>query len=227
MNVQDTIRTLPPGVSRRLVLCSLLAGMSLLAANAAFAASAWHNVDISGYSPSLAFTMKDANTGKTVTAADFRGKIVMLYLGYTQCPDVCPLTLQRVASVLDRLGKDADDIRFLFVTVDPTRDTVPVLKAYTSAFSPDYVGLRGDADQIADVARRYRLAYSVQPATKTHPYEVTHSSAICVFDRDGKARLLLASLATTTPDIAGTAEDLDRLMHAPKSGLLSRIGAIF
>ncbi len=177
--------------------------------------------------PALSFDMMDATTGKPVTAEDFRGKLVLLYLGYTQCPDVCPLTLQRVAEVLQRLGKDAGDVRLLFVTVDPGRDTLPVLKQYTAAFSPDFVGLRGDADQIARVARRYRLAYSVTPATKTHPYKVTHSSAIYVFGRDGGSKLLIGSFGTTSPDIAGTADDLRRLLDAPKPGLIARLSAMF
>lgn len=215
------------GVRRRDLLAALAFAAPLAAGARPALASAWHNVDVAGYVPALSFDMTDATTGKPVTAEDFRGKLVLLYLGYTQCPDVCPLTLQRVAEVLQRLGKDAGDVRLLFVTVDPGRDTLPVLKQYTAAFSPDFVGLRGDADQIARVARRYRLAYSVTPATKTHPYEVTHSSAIYVFGRDGGSKLLIGSFGTTSPDIAGTADDLRRLLDAPKPGLIARLSAMF
>ncbi|HEY5430149.1 MAG TPA: SCO family protein [Solirubrobacteraceae bacterium] len=214
------------GVRRRDLLAALAVTAPLAGARTALA-SAWHNIDVAGYVPSLSFDMTDATTGKPVTAEDFRGKLVLLYLGYTQCPDVCPLTLQRVAEVLQRLGKDGADVRLLFVTVDPDRDTLPVLKQYTAAFSPAFVGLRGDANQIARIARRYRLAYSVTPATKAHPYEVTHSSAIYVFGHDGSPKLLIASLATTNPDIAGTADDLRRLLHAPKPGLIARLSAMF
>jgi protein SCO1/2 len=184
----------------------------------------WHSVDVTGAVPALAFAMTDATTGKAVTAADFRGKVVMLYLGYTFCPDICPLTLTRVVSVFDRLGKQANDVRFLFVTVDPTRDTVAVLRQYTAAFSPNVVGLRGGDDAIARIAQSYRLAYSVQAATATTPYEVTHSSAIYVFGRDGAARLIVPSMASKTPDIAGTAADLRRLIGEPAGrGWLSRL----
>lgn len=209
-------------IGRRAVLAGVALAAPVACVQTASAAK-WHNIDVSGYVPPLSFNMMDATTGKPVTAADFQGKLVMLYLGYTQCPDVCPLTMQRVTEVLKRLGKDAADVQFLFVTVDPNRDTLPLLKQYTSAFSPNFVGLRGDANQIAKMARRYRLAYSVTPANKTHPYEVTHSSAIYVFGRDGDPKLLVASLATTTPDIAGTADDLRHLMHAPQPGLIARL----
>ncbi len=212
-------------VRRRALLAALTFSAPVMWARPGLAAQ-WHNVDVSGYVPSLAFSMTDATTGKPVTATDFRGKVTLLYLGYTQCPDVCPLTLQRVGQVFQRLGKDAADLRLLFVTVDPNRDTLPILKEYTAAFSPDFVGLRGDANQIAQLARRYRLAYSVTPATKAHPYEVTHSSAIYVFDRDGSPRLLIASMATTTPDIDGTVDDLRRLLHGAKPGWLARLSAM-
>ena len=112
----------------------------------------------------------------------------------------------------------------LFVTVDPGRDTVAALRDYTAAFGPQFVGLRGDADDVARIARRYRLAYSVSPATASTPYEVMHSSAIYVFGRDGAARLLVPSLGSTTPDVAGTASDLRRLLDGgAQGGWLSRL----
>ena len=131
-------------------------------------------IGVSGAVPSLDLAMTDATTGKPVTAQDFRGKVVMLYFGYTQCPDVCPLTLQNLADVLKRLGKAADDVRVLFVTVDPNRDTLPILKDYTAIFAPQIVGLRGGANDLARLARRYRIGYSVttrqgRPALRGHP----------------------------------------------------------
>lgn len=199
-------------LARRVLGCTLACGLAIGPARAA-----WHNTDVDGYAPSLAFAMTDASTGNPVTQAHFRGRIVLLYLGYTQCPDVCPLTLAHAAEVLRRLGVEAGDVRFLFVTVDPGRDTLPILKAYTAAFGPDFIGLRGDANAIARLARRFRLAYSVTPASDSSTYEVTHSAAIYVFGRDGRARLLLGTLATSHPDIAGTAADLRRLIRAPSS----------
>jgi protein SCO1/2 len=101
----------------------------------------------------------------------------------------------------------------LFVTVDPDRDTLPVLSAYAANFGPQVESLRGTPDQLAALARRYRLVYSVTPETKDHPYEVTHSSAIYVFDRSGTARLLVPSLGTTATDITGLTADLRRLVE--------------
>ena len=179
-------------------------------------------IDISGSSPALEFAMTRASDGRQVTQADYRGLIVMLYFGYTFCPDVCPTTLTNVADVLKRLGPDTERVRLLFVTVDPDRDTLPVLEEYVKNFAPQIDGLRGDADQIAALARRYRLAYSVTPATGGAPYEVTHGSAIYVFDATGAARLLIPSLGSTAGDVAGVTADLRRLAgetHRP--GLLA------
>ena len=184
----------------------------------------WHATDVSGVSPALAFTMTRASDGKQVTAADYRGKIVLLYFGYTFCPDVCPTTLANVADILKRIGPDADRVRFLFVTVDPNRDSAPVLADYVKNFAPQIVGLRGAPDQLASLARRYRVAYSVTPQTKDQPYEVTHSSIVYAFDGSGAARLLISSLAEAAPDLSGTAADLKRLIaNSGPSDLLERM----
>jgi protein SCO1 len=180
----------------------------------------WHEIDVSDSSPSLSFIMTRASDGKEVTQTDYHGRIVMLYFGYTYCPDLCPTTLSNIATVLQRLGPAARDVSVLFVTVDPNRDTRPVLASYVKAFAPEIDGLRGTPDQLAALARRYRVVYSVKPATGDQPYEVTHSSAIYVFDRAGHVRLLVPSMATTTPDLSGTTADLQRLVSAPPaSGL--------
>jgi protein SCO1 len=185
-------------------------GLALLAGCGA--APTWHAVDVSGSLPPLSFTMTRSEDGKQVTQADYRGKIVLLYFGYTNCPDVCPATLSEVNDILSRLGPEARDVRMLFVTVDPKRDTAPVLAAYVKNFGSEIDGLRGSPDQLAALARRYRVEYSATPAQGNTPYEVTHSSAIFVFDRSGAARLIVASLSSTTPDLAGTTADLKRLV---------------
>jgi protein SCO1 len=184
----------------------------------------WHAIDISGNLPPLSFTMSRTEDGKQVTQADYRGKVVLLYFGYTYCPDVCPATLSNVHDVLTRLGPDARAVRLIFVTIDPNRDTAPLLAAYVKNFGTEIDGLRGTPDELAALARRYRVAYSVTPATEEHPYAVTHSSAIYVFDSSGDARLIVASLSSTTPDIAGTAADLKRLVaEQHPTGLLARL----
>jgi protein SCO1/2 len=184
--------------------------------------SGFHSIDVSGSSPSLAFTMTRAGDDKEVTQKDYRGKIVMLYFGYTFCPDICPTTLSNVHDVLSGLGPDADRIRVFFVTVDPNRDTLPVLADYVKNFGPEVVGLRGTPDQLAALARRYRVVHSVEPETKDHPYEVTHSSAIYVFDGTGAARLLVPSLAARR--VKGLTADLKRLIEETNPpGLLTRL----
>lgn len=176
-----------------LILMLVLAGCSK---------PAWHMTDISGAMPRLDFHM--TADGKPVTAADYRGKVVALYFGYTHCPDVCPTTL---ANLTDMLGKVASpDVAVLFVTVDPNRDTDPVLADYAKAFSPQVVGLRGSDNALAALARNYRVAYSVK---KGPPYEVMHSNAVFFFDRDGKARLV----TTDTTDTAAMADDVKRLLN--------------
>jgi protein SCO1 len=145
--------------------------------------------DISGHMPALDFKLTD-DQGKAVSAADYRGKVVLLYFGYTHCPDVCPLTLAQLHVVMQRLGKLADGARILFVSVDPTRDTPAVLHAYVNAFDPHTVGLTGDPRVVEALVKRYRSSFTREPASSDGNYEVSHSSAIYVFDRDGNARVL-------------------------------------
>src|SRR6185437_16246874 len=106
----------------------------------------------------------------------------------------------------------ANQARVLFVTVDPNRDTLPVLRDYGPEFSPEVDGLRPTPDELAGLARRYRAAYSVSPGDEDHPYAVTHSSAIYVFDKRGNARVLFTSLSTSAPNIDGAAADLRQLI---------------
>ena len=160
----------------------------------------WHMTDITDGMPRLSFHMSQA--ARPVTAQDFQGKVVALYFGYTHCPDVCPATLANLAQMAEKVG--SPDLRILFVTVDPDRDSDQVLTDYAKAFSPQVVGLRGSANELADLARRYRVAYTV---TKGPPYQVMHSNAVFFFDRDGRARLV----TTDTSDTTAMAEDVKRL----------------
>lgn len=145
--------------------------------------------DVSGHMPDLDFKLTD-DRGKPVTGADYRGKVVVLYFGYTHCPDVCPLTMAQLHVVMQRLGPLADKARILFVSVDPTRDTPPVMHAYVNAFDPRAVGLTGDPRDVEALSKRYRSAYTREPDGKDGNYEVSHSSAMYVFDSKGAARVL-------------------------------------
>ncbi|MGE4481196.1 SCO family protein [Acidocella sp.] len=184
---------------RRLLLLSPLA---LAACHHDFSKQ---DVDVRGLIPPLSFTMQDVETGKAVTAADFRGSIVLLYFGYTNCPDVCPTTLYNMQRVQKAMGKAADKVKILFVTVDPDRDTPQVLSQYAALFGTNVVGLRGTPDQLYALARRYRVVFSV---VKKPVYTVTHSAAVYVFNAEGKPQFIIAGLSTQQPDIEGIASDL-------------------
>ncbi len=162
---------------------------------------------VAGLLPRLSFELTDQN-GRPVTARDYRGKVVMLYFGYTNCPDACPTTLATLATAIRSLGPRSNDVRVLFVTVDPHRDTAAVLKSYVSFFGPEFVGLRGDASELAAITRRYRVAYHLEPPGPDGTYAVDHSSAVFVFDRAGRARLL----GSETDPAPRFASDLRRLL---------------
>lgn len=128
-----------------------------------------------------------SDTGRTVTDRDFRGKYMLVYFGYTYCPDVCPTTLNSVAQAMDKLGAKAKDVQPIFITVDPERDKPAVVKQYVSAFSPSLIGLTGSPEQIAAVAKEYRVYYA-KHVTGPGPndYSMDHSSIIYLMGPDGK-----------------------------------------
>lgn len=163
------------------------------------------DVSTNGLVPALALAMTDVTTNQPVTAQNFAGKTVLLYFGYTNCPDVCPATLYNVDKILRGLGPLANNVVVLFVTVDPDRDTPTVLAQYTALFGPHIQGVRGTADQLYALARRYRVVFSV---TKSPTYQVTHSAAVYVFNSAGQAQFLIAGLDTPNPDIAGITQDI-------------------
>ena len=171
---------------------------------AACSRQSFHMTDISGAMPRLDFHMTRASDGAAVTGGDYRGRVTMLYFGYTNCPDVCPATLANLTGMLNKLR--SKDVQILFVTVDPHRDTLPVLKQYVQAFSSQIEGLRGTDNQLAGLARRYRVAYSVDPKP---PYTVMHSNAVFFFDRDGRVRLV----TTDTDNTDAMAEDVAKLLR--------------
>jgi protein SCO1/2 len=181
---------------------------ALLLAACGPAAVSWHMTNITGAMPPLSFSMVRANDGKSVSAEGYRGKIVILYFGYTHCPDICPATLANLSNMLQQLKSGARDVRILFVTVDTNRDTADVLSAYVKSFAPQVDGLRGSGDALMTLARRYRVAYQVTPDSPGHPYSVMHSDAVFFFDRTGRARLV----TTTTDDVAAIASDVHTLL---------------
>lgn len=149
----------------------------------------WELRNITGVMPDLQFSLTDTG-GHEVNAETYRGKIAMMYFGYTHCPDVCPITMSKVSQALKGLGKDASKVRVLFVSVDPQRDTPKLLATYMQAFGPEFIGLRGDSGALRALTKRYRVTYSHGKPDARGDYEVTHSSAIFIFDGKGKVRLM-------------------------------------
>jgi protein SCO1/2 len=148
--------------------------------------------DVTGAAFGRDFKLTDHN-GKTRTLADFRGKAVVMFFGYTQCPDVCPTTLSDLAAALQRLGADAGRVQVLFVTVDPERDTPQLLAQYVPAFNPTFLGLYGDAAATAATAREFKVLYQKQPGSTPGSYSMDHSAGTFIFDPQGRLRLYVGT----------------------------------
>ncbi len=136
------------------------------------------------------FSLTDHN-GQARRLADFRGKAVVMFFGYTQCPDVCPTTLSTMRDAMKLLGEDAKRVQVVFVTVDPARDTPALLAQYVPAFDPSFLGLYGDEKGIAALAKDFKVFYAKQPGSTPGSYSIDHSTGSYAFDPKGKLRLLL------------------------------------
>jgi protein SCO1 len=168
----------------------MAAAAAALAAGDRFSGPAFNGVDITGAELGGDFSLTDHN-GRKVSLADFRGKAVVLFFGFTQCPDVCPTTLSDMARVMKLLGPDAARVQVLFVTVDPERDTPALLKAYVPQFNPAFLGLYGDAEATAKVAKDFKIFVQKRPTGAPGQYTIDHSAQTLVFDANGKVRLFL------------------------------------
>jgi len=167
----------------------LLLGLS--GCNQQAAAKKFHSTDITGVDFGKDFQLTD-HTGKVRTLADFREKAVVMFFGYTHCPDVCPTTMSDLAQALNLLGKDADKVQVLFVTVDPARDTQALLASYVPAFNPGFLGLYGDEAATAKVAKDFRIFYQKHQGKNKQSYDVDHTAGTYVFDQSGKLRLFIS-----------------------------------
>ncbi len=143
--------------------------------------------DVTGASFGKALALTDHN-GKPRTLSDFRGKVVVLFFGFTHCPDVCPTTLAELAMVAKELGNDADRLQVLFVTVDPERDTREMLQRYVPSFNPGFLGLYGDAEATAKAAKEFKIFFQKQPLP-SGGYSVDHSAGTYILDQQGRLRL--------------------------------------
>ncbi len=171
------------------ILSTLLLCLTLLFAGCSQPPS-FKSTDISGSDWGKDIALTD-HQGQPRRLADFKGKAVVVFFGYTQCPDVCPTTLSSMREVLSRLGDDAGRVQVLFVTLDPARDTAPLLAEYVTAFHPSFIGLHGDEAAIAAVARDFKVFYARQPGTTADSYSIDHSTGSYAFDPQGRLRLLI------------------------------------
>jgi protein SCO1 len=161
---------------------------ALMLAGCSASGPSFKNADITGANYGRSFTLTD-HTGRTRTLEDFRGKVVVMFFGYTYCPDVCPTTLAELKAVKEQLGEDGKSLQVLFVTVDPERDTPKVLANYVPAFDPSFLGLYGDAAATATVAKEFKVFYQKVPGKTPGSYTVDHTAGSYVFDPQGRLRL--------------------------------------
>lgn len=154
------------------------------------ASKTFMNSDVTGLGYARDFALNDQD-GKPRTLADFKGKAVVIFFGYTHCPDVCPTTMSEMAAVMKQLGPDAEKVQVLFVTVDPERDTPALLKQYVPAFDPRFIALSGDLEATAKVAKEFRVFYQKVPGKEAGSYTIDHTAASYVFDPQGRVRLFV------------------------------------
>jgi protein SCO1/2 len=149
---------------------------------------AFKAIDITGANYALDFDLPDAD-GKRRRLADFKGKLLVVFFGFTHCPDVCPATLVELAAVKKALGKDGERVQGVFITVDPERDTPELLKAYVDNFGAGFAALRGTPDETRALAKHFKVFYSKVPGKTPDSYSIDHTAGSYVFDASGKVRL--------------------------------------
>jgi protein SCO1/2 len=173
-------------------LAPWLVGAALVLAGCSPDAPKFISSDVTGTTFGRDFALTD-HTGRARTLADFRGKAVVVFFGYTQCPDVCPTTLAALADAMQRLGSDAASVQVLFVTIDPERETAELLSRYVTAFNPAFLGLYGDAEATARTAKEFKILYQKQPGKTPDSYTMDHSAGTFVFDPQGRLRLYVSN----------------------------------
>lgn len=186
---------------------TILARVAALAAAIALAGcgpdkAKFKGSDVTGSAFGRDFALTD-HDGRARTLADWKGRVVVLFFGYTQCPDVCPTTLSTLAEAMKALGPDADRVQVLFASVDPDRDTAELLRQYVPAFDPRFVALRGTREELEAAARQFKVYYEKVPTPGT--YTMNHTAGTFVLDRQGRLRLLIpygAGVDVVSHDIA-------------------------
>ena len=174
--------------TRRLVLATLAALALAGCQKTSSEKPAFKGIDLTGaeYARTLNLTDQD---GRARSLADFKGKVVVLFFGYTQCPDVCPTTMMEVAEVKKSLGADGDKVQGVFVTIDPERDTAALLKAYLASFDKSFIALRGDDDETRAVVKEFKVYAGKVPGKEPGSYSMDHTAASFLFDPQGRVRV--------------------------------------
>ena len=178
---------------RRLLLlgiAALLSGCDKLGLTTTANAPSFRGVDITGAEYARSLALIDQH-GQPRTLADFKGKVTVVFFGYTQCPDVCPTTMAELAQVKKSLGKDGDRLQAVFVTVDPERDTPAVLKSYMAGFDPSFIALRGTVDQTTAAAKEFKVFFAKVPSRTDSGYTMDHTAGSYIFDSQGRVRLFV------------------------------------
>lgn len=165
--------------------------------------------DITGVDFARKLALPDQN-GTPRTLADWRGKVIVVFFGYTQCPDVCPTTMAELAQVKKSLGTDGDKVQVVFVSLDPERDTPEILKSYVSNFDPGFEALRGTPEQTAATAKEFKVFFQKVPGQAADSYTLDHTAASYIFDTHGNVRLY----ATYGEGVPALAADLKALLKA-------------
>jgi protein SCO1 len=176
-----------PDLLRRSVILAAIALIAIGGCSEAPEAPRFRLTDVTGASFGKELALTDHN-GQRRTLADFKGKVVTLFFGFTHCPDVCPTTLVEMASVMKELGPDAERLQVLFVTVDPERDTAEMLGRYVPAFHPSFLGLTGSVDEIARAAKEFKIFFQKQKLP-SGGYTMDHSAGTYILDDEGRLRL--------------------------------------
>ena len=190
--------------SRRSLLtvgCALLLGLGLTACDKIGLPSskaAFNGVDITGAEYARSLSLPDQN-GQPRTLADFKGKVIVVFFGYTQCPDVCPTTMAELAQVKKALGKDGERVQGVVVSIDPERDTPAVLKAYMAGFDPSFIALRGTPEQTTAAAKEFKVFFAKVPGRTDGAYTMDHTAGSYVFDTQGRVRLFIRYGAGAEP----------------------------
>ncbi|MCE4554911.1 SCO family protein [Roseateles cellulosilyticus] len=173
---------------------------------------AFKGVDLTGAEYARQLNLSDQD-GRSRSLADFKGKVLVVFFGYTQCPDVCPTTMAEVAEVKRSLGADGDKVQGIFVTIDPARDTAQLLKSYLASFDPSFIGLRGSDEQTQAAAKEFKVFFAKVPGKTPESYTMDHTAASFIFDTEGRVRVYSRYGAGAEP----LAHDIKLLLAENKS----------